>query len=195
MMFETITDHATAAKARQVEFFKDKPNFDALIGVFAERYQGLEDVLRDFRDKLHIDGAEGVQIDKLGLIFQELRGNLGDVPYRAAVKTSFARKARAGEIETLIEAYGAYTRATKITLTEYFPCTVILNAEVDDPVALEDAHINAGMNRIRAAGIEIDTTVSVNVRPFSFISLSDLPDDDLGWSDGSGKGGTFGSKI
>ena len=29
-MFTTISDHTTAAKARQVEFFKDKTNFERL---------------------------------------------------------------------------------------------------------------------------------------------------------------------
>ncbi|MBT4265068.1 MAG: hypothetical protein HOD85_12755, partial [Deltaproteobacteria bacterium] len=103
-MFATITDHTTQAKARQVEFFKNKPNFDALIGLFVDRLQLLEAVIVDFRDDRHIDGAAGIQLDKLGLVFQESRGSLADEPYRAAVKNSYTKKAKSGEPQTLIQA-------------------------------------------------------------------------------------------
>ncbi len=196
-MFTEITDHTAQAKARQVEFFKDKPNFDALIGIFTDRLQELESVIVDFRDKRHIDGAEGIQIDKLGQIFLESRGGLGDEPYRSAVKNAYAKKAKSGEWETLIQAYSAYTGANRVVLTYYYPHTMILNAEVDDPSAVETTHINSGMQKIRAGGKEMDCTMSLSEGAFSFISLGDNIDTSLGWSSiaDSTSGGTFGSIV
>ena len=196
-MFATITDHTTQAKARQVEFFKSKTNFDKLIALFVDRLQLLEAVIVDFRDKRHIDGAEGVQIDGLGLVFQELRNGLGDEPYRAAVRSSYTKKAKSGEPETLIQAYAAYTDATRVKYTRLRPCTVILQAEVTDPTALETTHINGAMQKIRAGGIDLDCTISKDSGAFSFISASDLPDPLLGWSSIAAptSGGTLGEKI
>ena len=168
-----------------------------MIGLFVDRLQLLEAIIVDFRDERHIDGGAGVQLDNLALFFQETRGGLGDEPFRAAIKNAYTKKAKSGEPETLIQAYAAYTNATRITLTRYRPCTVILNAEVPSTSLASVDHINKGMKRIKAAGIEIDTTLSLDSGAFSFIKLGDLPDPSLGWSSIANPtaGGTFAGKI
>jgi len=182
MTFSYKTDYEENALDRNIEFFKGLLNWEKLLTIYAEDSQEIEDVLNEFHEKLNVQFGEGDTLDVFGKIFLAARGNLDDDEYRSVILTAFAEFQRSGEIETIISVYKSLMLASKITLIEYFPATFIANAEVDDPDAIETLFVRDALSGVKAAGVEMDLTVSQNTGAFSFISEGGSPDPSLGWS-------------
>jgi hypothetical protein len=183
MTYEHIDDYEDRALNRQIEFFRSLINWEKLLTIYADESQEIEDVLKEFHDKLNVQFGEGETLDVYGKIFQLARGTLTDDEYRALILQAYAELNYSGEIETIISTYKSLTLATKITLTEYFPATYIANAEVDDPSAVTTTAIRAAVNKVKAAGVEADYTISHNSGAFSFMNLGDAPNSALGFGD------------
>jgi len=183
MSYTHIDNYEERALDRNIEFFKGLVNWEKLLTIYAQDSQEVEDVLKDFHDKLNVQFGEGETLDVYGKIFQVARGNLTDDEYRNLILTAYIEFQKSGEIETLISAYMSLTLATKITLIEYFPATFIANAEVGDPEDITGAStIREAMENIKAAGVEMDLTVSMNQGAFSFINIGDEPNPALGFT-------------
>lgn len=182
MTFDYIDNYEENALNRQIEFFKGLLNWEKLLTIYAEDSQEIEDVLKEFHDKLNVQFGEGETLDVYGKIFLAARGSLTDDEYRSVILSAYAEFQRSGEIETIISVYKSLMLASKITLIEYFPATFIANAEVLDPGAIETLFVRDAVSTIKAAGVDMDLTVSQNAGAFSFISEGDSPDPSLGWS-------------
>jgi len=197
MTFTYIDDYETRALNRQIEFFKTLVNWEKLLTIYANDAQEVEDVLKDFHDKLNVQFGEGETLDVFGKIFLVARGNLTDDEYRNFILSASAGFRQSGEIETIISVYKALMLATKITLIEYFPASFIANAQVDDPTTLVTTSVREAMSKVKAAGVEMDLTMSNNSNPFSFMSVGDAPNPALGFSSIASptSGGIFGSVI
>ena len=196
-IFTEIETHAADAKARQVELFKDRPNFDKLINLFAARSQNLESVIIDFRDNRNLDNAVGIQLDNLGKLFQQSRSpsNLSDIKYRIQLKIAYLELARSGQIETLIGAYKIYTPAELVQLTEYYPATVIINAHVDDTNIENPVIITDSMDRVKSAGIELKCLASQINDAFIIGATSGETGNGFGDVANSNTGGELGRVI
>jgi len=183
MTFTYLENYEENALNRQIEFFKGLINWEKLLTIYAQDSQEIEDVLNEFHEKLNVQFGEGETLDVYGKIFQVARGNLSDDEYRNLILTAYVEFQKSGEIETIISAYMSLTLATKISLIEYFPATFITNAEVGDSEDITAAStIREAMENIKAAGVEMDLTVSVDSGAFSFISIGDEPNPALGFT-------------
>ncbi len=175
MTFTYIDNYEENALNRQIEFFKTLVNWEKLLTVYAQDSQEVEDVLKDFHDKLNVQFGEGETLDVYGKIFLVARNNLTDDEYRNFILSAAAEFLQSGEIETLISVYKSLMLATKITLIEYFPASFIANAQVNDPSTTVTTSIREAMSKVKAAGVNMDLTMSNNSNPFSFINLGDAP--------------------
>lgn len=99
-----IPDHVARAQATQKSQFDDSLQLRALLQVFVDEIQLLDDVTFDVLVKSVLDLAEGAQLDQWGKVFDELRGSLDDDEYRTILKSvSAAHQSDAGvEVGTLI---------------------------------------------------------------------------------------------
>ena len=99
-----ITDHVARAHETQKSQFDDSPNIRALLQVFVDEIQLLENVTFDVLLLSVLDLAEGAQLDQWGKVFGELRGALDDDEYRTILKSvSAAHQSDAGvKVGTLI---------------------------------------------------------------------------------------------
>ncbi len=99
-----ITDHVARAQATQKSHFDDSPQLRALLQVFVDEIQLIDDVAFDVLVKSVLDIAEGAQLDQWGKVFGELRGSLDDDEYRTILKAvSAAHQSDAGvKVGTLI---------------------------------------------------------------------------------------------
>ena len=182
MTYEYIDNHVDRALDRNIEFFKGLVNWEKLLTIYAEDSQEIEDVLNDFHTKLNVQNGEGETLDVYGKIFQLARGSLSDAEYRSLILSAYAKLQRSGEIETIISVYKSLTLATKIGLIEYFPATFIANAEVPDPSAVTRTGIRSTIEKVKAAGVDYDLTMSYDTGAFKFINAGGLSNPSLGFT-------------
>ena len=197
MSFTYIDNYEENAFNRQIEFFKTLINWEKLLTIYAQDSQEIENVLNEFHEKLNVQFGEGETLDVFGRIFNLARENLNDDEYRVIILTAYAEISKSGEIETIISTYKSLMLATKITLIEYYPASFIANAQVDDPSTTVTTSIREAMSKVKAAGVNMDLTVSQNTRAFTLISIGVTPNPLLGLSSIADptSGGILGSVI
>jgi hypothetical protein len=191
--YTQITDHVERAKARQVEFFKNKDNLNKLIQVIAEEVQAMENTINDFHEQRSLSTASGIQLDNLGEYLNVERGTDSDDSYRARLQTEIQALNKGGQVEALITAYRSLISANKVVVDQYFPATVIVSAEVDDMNISNPSVVNAAMQRVRAAGVELVIGVALSGTSFRFASAPGQYGTGRGFSSTAlgGDGGKF----
>jgi hypothetical protein len=195
--FVKITDYEATALESQVEFFKDKANLNKLLEIAARVIQDREDGLAGIHDLNFLDLAFGIHLDRHGEYLNVLRGLDNDDVYRNRIKTAIHELNNGGQIEPLIAAFKTLVAANRIIIDEYFPETVILTALVDDTTIANPETINAAMQRVRAAGIEMDIGVAKDGASFKFASVTNQTGTGRGFSSTAlgGDGGKFAKII
>ena len=195
--FQQITDYEESALSLQVEFFKNKANMEKLIKVLTKVVQNREDGLAGLYDLIFLDMAFGIHLDNQGEYLNVPRNSDNDDVYRNRIKTAIHELNNGGQIEPLIAAFKVLVNANKVILDEYYPETVILTALVDDTTITNPATINAAMQRVRAAGIDLDVGVSLDEYGFEWASVPNDFSSTQGLSSTSGgmDGGELGVLI
>lgn len=176
MTYDTITDHTTQAKARQVQRWKGLTNEDKIIKIRVDRIQLLEDTLNDVINQRAISNAVGVQLDGIGEFYGEqgARLNRTDDEYRAFLQVLPAKLRQAGQHEVLVQALKNLSGASKIETDYFWPRAMALYALVPDVDALtNETEINNEMQAIRAQGIRLDIGLKQEVESFVFSSSTD----------------------
>lgn len=151
---ERITDHVARALAKLPQQFKGKANFAALLTVFCDAIQELEDGIWAVYDGTSLAGAIGDQLDVIGIRLGEARNGLTDDEYRVRLRIRIVRNFSKGEPERLIQVYKALTAAGSIQYTEAYPATFFINAK--DAVGIDcgnEAGIITAMEELRAGGV------------------------------------------
>ncbi len=187
------TTHVVDAQARVAGYLRDAPNFNKLIGIFAERWQGLEDELDDFLNNITdlVANAVGAQLNIIGIILNLTRDGEPDPEYRIRLLGQAAALAKSGEPETVISAYKLATGGDKVVLQEPSPAAVLLTAFFAVPESLtaaQDAAILATMNEVIIAGVSAGLlTVDDNAFLWGDVADADangdLPASNHGWGD------------
>jgi hypothetical protein len=194
--FAKIEDHEAQALERQVEFFKDKVNFEKLITVLSSEIQAFEDTVSDFNELRSVSTATGIQLDHVGEYLNVLRNSRTDENYRLAILTESATLSNGGQAPFLISTFKTLLDANKVISDSYFPATVIMIAELDDLNIENQDAINAAMQRIKGAGIELEVGFTKSGEGFRFSSLTGQT-GDRGFASGvaTGDGGRFASLL
>ena len=124
-----IPNHEEQAKDRLIAFFKSKQKVVDLIGIYAERWQIIENVFEDLRTLFDLDNAFGDIQDKLGSILGIDRMGVDDTQYRVFLKARaelFIPKRRT--VEGLLQLTRALLNDTIRTIgyIEHYPKTFIM---------------------------------------------------------------------
>ena len=130
-----ISTHVADAKDRLIEQYRDAeklPNFHALIEIFAQRFQGVENILEYWNKNVSIFDAIGIQLDKLGTIVGLARvSGQTDEQYRALLFIKIMQNNAQGTGEQLITVTKLLTGATIVQYVNLFNATVSLYLNVD----------------------------------------------------------------
>ena len=197
MSLSYISTFVSNALGRQVETLKNLPNWIKKTTINGEENQVVEDQIKEFNDKLNVQFGEGETLDVIAKIFDLVRSGQDDTLFRAEITNRYLELNGSGQIESMITAYKNLLGADSITLSEYQPATVVMNAKVIDPFALISSLVNTVINKIKVLGVRVELTVSEIETPFTFMSLGDSPNAALGFSSLADPtaGGTWGFLV
>ncbi len=101
-MTTQITDHVAEAIARQTEQFKGKVRVEQLITILVEPIQRFEDVAWRVLTERSVSAAVGSQLDQIGFILAEPRGDKEDEEYRRHLRAAIRTYNSSGTVEDLI---------------------------------------------------------------------------------------------
>ncbi len=137
MTLAKITTHKEQMLARLLYEYKDKPNMAKVINVIANRYQGVEDALWQLATQRLLDG-EGVQLDNLGKILRQERGDSADdAEYRLRLKARMRANQSSGTPEDILSVFQALLGSYDgLHLTPYYPAGIMLTL---DDIEVTDA--------------------------------------------------------
>lgn len=124
LTLDHVTDYLARARARYLEQYKDKANFDALASVFVAKLQEIEDAFWQLYEERTLDSAVGVQLDVLGRILNIARGPYGDEDYRAILRAQVKLLKSSGTINQLIEIVGLASQGADVSVIESFPAAL-----------------------------------------------------------------------
>ena len=163
-----ITTHVADAKDRLIEQYRDAeklPNFHSLIEIFAQRFQGVENILEDWNKDVSIFDAIGIQLDKLGTIVGLARvSGQTDEQYRALLFIKIMQNNAQGTGEQLINVTKLLTGATVVQYVNLFNATVSLYLNIDinptnDPSVAQFFYEN--IQSVLMGGVSIDGIIQI----------------------------------
>lgn len=124
-MIEKILDHVERAQKNLMSQYKNSykksnsANFRALLKVFVEEVQEIENVIFDLRDMRYIETAFGYGLDRLGKIVGIERNGLSDEDFKSRIYAQIILNSSDGETELLFTALRLLMKAKEIEYTEY----------------------------------------------------------------------------
>lgn len=173
-MVDQITDHSDRAKTLLLSQYREKPNFNNVVEIFAAKIQDLETVYFDLLLNRALDTSVGVQLDGLGDILGEERIGRSDTAYRTALGIRIKINISSGEPETLMEIFASLTDATQVSYSEFYPA----GAQLTSDGTTVPPNLLEGMYSIAPAAILLILILS-STTPFVF----DLDPDGAGFAD------------
>lgn len=104
--------------------FKGKDNITAVIEIFADQAQEIEDVLNQLATLRNIPNATGDQLDLIGEIVGEDRNGRNDTDYRAAIFIKASVNSADGTKENIIAVLSELTSSSTIYVLDDYPAKI-----------------------------------------------------------------------
>jgi hypothetical protein len=185
-MFSRSTDHVERGQRLKLAQFRGKPNLEGLISPWLEQVQELEDVLYALLVERWLPNAVGYQLDVLGRIVGQRRGDRDDETYRLWIAARAMVNRSSGLPEQLYAIMRKVVSATTdIELSEEPPAafTMIIHDPIDEDVGGEIAKI---IHLAKAAGVgsALDWFRGSDVFTFAPTSAEVLGDNPQGFNFG-----------
>lgn len=111
MTIELITTHSDDAVARFLFQYKNKEKIEGHIRAYIDQIQDLENAYFSLRTRLSISQSEGVQLDGIGKIVGEPRGENDDPRYRVLLFARIGTNVSEGLPENIINVFKLLTEA------------------------------------------------------------------------------------
>jgi hypothetical protein len=136
---------------------------------FIKEVQVIENMLDDLKTKRSITTGEGVQLDVIGEIVDELRNGRSDNDYRDAINLKILLNVASGKAETILTFLDAVTSSTQIRLVEEYPAGVVIYVNGTDVETRMD-EIADTIKFLLPAGVGLKGFVFINPNydPFAF---------------------------
>lgn len=178
-MIEPVSDHVAQGIARLLEQYKRSTRFIALLTVYLERTQALEDALWEVLELRSIDTGFGIILDHIGKILNEPRGGLIDDDYRILLRAKVKVLKSSGTGNQLIEIGdlsipGGYT----FTLADMGNATLLVT--IVEPVAFTPGVFQRNLLHAKSGGVKL-------IFEFSTASAAET----FRWTDGPGWGSVY----
>lgn len=188
MSIDHILDHVQQALAKALTQYKEKPKAENFITAFSEQIQGIEDALFGMVITREVATAVGVQLNNIGTIVGEDRGDLDDDHYRILIYVKIGQNTSQGNMAKIINVFKLLTQADSVFCFSLNNAEIQLNSSA--PIADKDINfIFRNMKAVIAGGVRIDHIVCYDpVAAFAFAGTNPVV-TSLGFSDISGTTG------
>jgi hypothetical protein len=174
------TTHLTEAEELLIEQLKDKPNFLAMLRIFIDKIQEIENVLDDVQRMRWIDEATNIQLDVLGAIVGVERNGREDDAYRIVIKAHIRANYASGIPEDFFEVFSLLLGDDAVVeLRDFPPAGFTCEVSNGGGGALSEAEateVVAVFSSLRAAGVEGQLIYSLVDDDESFV-FSDTTED------------------
>lgn len=157
MSLSKITNHKEQMLARLLYQYKNKPYITKVITVIAARYQGLEDAFWQLASERWIETGVGVQLDVIGKILQQERGDsANDAAYRIRLKARMRANQSSGTVEDILAVFLVLLGSVaEVHLEQLFPAALVLHLFSEDGISDATAALYAEfLESSRAAAID-----------------------------------------
>lgn len=158
-----ITDHASGALLRLLAQYRDKPLLAGVLNVLNGQTQQIEDALYDLLTERTLANAVGAQLDVIGKIVGEPRGDsVDDAEYRVRIEARVAANNAQGTLDDIFSVFDVLLPSADLSIVQYFPAGFVLDLgeSVDpDKVPLYKRFLTD----IHPAGVDSQFTWSVDV--------------------------------
>ncbi len=156
-----------------LEQFKGQPNMSAIMASYGQQFQEVEDMFIQLYLLRALSTAEGEQLDQLGKIIGEPRGDRDDDNYRAALYGRIALNRSHARIEDVLFAMTSIYESGSYELREIDDAAFMLRLKDGIPATLDPETFNDALQRIKGGGIG------------AYFHYSDDDDSDtFTWADG-----------
>lgn len=129
---QKIETHRADALARLTSQYAHAEKLRSLIGISADRIQGLEDALQQILRERWVNEAIGDQLDELGAIVGEERLNRNDRQYRPAIRLRIELNRSGGEPESVIRFVERGFGADIVDYREIYPAKIEVYARLGE---------------------------------------------------------------
>lgn len=146
-------DHRARALARLAQQFKGLPRIAALVGLFARRWQDVEDAVFQLYALRGPSAAANSQLDRLGKIVTQLRTSADDATYRLHIQARVRINKSSGTIEQLKTILRLVTPGSVVRVIEGFPAALTVRIENAIVTNAQAAIFLAFLHEARAAGV------------------------------------------
>lgn len=158
--------HTDQALSRLVEYWQ-KPVMRAILRTYTDEVQELETALWDVLVLRFLDYAEGAQLDTLGRVVGERRGDKGDAAYRVRLTARILINSSFGRPADVFAVLKAVTDAG-FTYREFRTASFQIQfTEAPEPVAVQ-AELPGLISETRAAGVGASVSYPVSANVFNF---------------------------
>lgn len=131
LTYDKITDHGDKAVDRLTGQYQDAVKLKNIVRLHAESMQDIEDVLYDFMNSHWLETAEGVQLDKIGLIVGEPRLSRNDEDYINAILLRINLNRTGGQPEKIYDLFRNLFRPDVILYREVYPASIEIFIKTD----------------------------------------------------------------
>jgi hypothetical protein len=184
--------HTAEARAQLLEQFQNSEDLKALLSVFVDQVQDLENATQPIIDARDIDTMTGDRLDGLGEIVNVSRGGTSDTAYRLRIRAELAiLRSNGSEADLVNILLLLLAMDTKdIQFDEYYPKTVYMRPRNTDIGANDMSLVNTLMRRATPVGTELhiiySTAETDDDNVFRFSDTSGTP--ELASTKGFGNG-------
>lgn len=184
MSVTPITNHIAQALERLLEQYKHKPNIAAVLTIYAQQIQDLEDLMQPLFTERALANASGIQLDYVGSIVGQAREGLSDPEYRIQILVKIGKNLSEGEPERVIDIFKLLTQSEYVHLMNLNDASIALMTLNDFTSQDEVDELFRSMQEVVAAGVRIDAiTVADPDLAFAYDGPGPAA---LGYDDGSG---------
>jgi hypothetical protein len=147
-----ILDRVDRTIKRLLSQFRGQPNMEAIAASYGAQFQEIEDVLWQLYTERWLSTATGAQLDELGRMLGEPRGDKNDDDYRAALYARIALNRSNGRIEDILFAM-TNIKDDRYQLRELGDATLVVRL-LDAISTVSAAIYDDALQQTKAAGVE-----------------------------------------
>lgn len=176
-------------------------NITLFLGALMESVQSAEDAIQQLFSERRIDTAVGAQLDIIGKIVGQARGELDDDTYRRYCRARIATNRSNGTFEDIIKVAGLVLDddAISIRVEQQQIATIVVRLVVDSQSYALARIVTDFLKQARAAGVKlvVEVTTLTRANSFSFAAYggADGPGKGFGYTNDAGLGGGFASAL
>jgi hypothetical protein len=187
MISHPTVAHYPEALAKCMTQWVSAQNFQAMLRIFCEGSQRVEDASIAVFNYDNLASAQGDQLDRFGDLLDQARSGLDDDSYRALLWIQVAKNSCEGTPNEMESLFSRLMTGAPVQLFEAFPASFHLQVFQGTPIILL-SFVKEALLAAKPAGVALDASTAPE-EPFGF--LTDL--DALGFGDTTDPlaGGTF----